>query len=85
MAQARAVVSTSLGAEGLVYEDGRNIVIADGAQAFASAVASLLRDEPRRRALARAGRDHVTRHFAWSSVADAFFSVCEQTAGSGSS
>ena len=82
MAQGRAVVSTSVGAEGLEYEDGRNIVIADGAEAFASAVGSLLRDDQRRQGLAVAGREHVTRHFAWSRVADAFLSICDRTIGS---
>jgi glycosyltransferase involved in cell wall biosynthesis len=41
-ALSKAVVSTSLGAEGIEYTDGENILIADTAGAFADRVCSLL-------------------------------------------
>ena len=38
------VVSTTLGAEGLEVEDGRHLLVADDADAFAAATVRLLRD-----------------------------------------
>ena len=46
------VVSTSIGAEGLPFEDGRSILIADEPLQFADAVIALATDGERRRSLA---------------------------------
>ncbi len=43
-AYGRPVVSTTLGAEGLAFEDGRHILLRDTAPAFAEACISLLQD-----------------------------------------
>ena len=45
MAMGKAVVSTSIGAEGLDVHDGRDIVLADQADAFAQAVTILLQED----------------------------------------
>lgn len=79
MAMGRAVVSTTIGAEGLAYDDGANIMIADGAEAFAAATVSLLRDDGRRRVMATAARRHVEHNFSWSRVADVFLDICRRT------
>ena len=44
MALARAVISTTIGAEGIKYTDGENIMIADNKKAFLKAVKSLYLD-----------------------------------------
>src|SRR4029077_19137453 len=50
MATAKAVVSTTIGAEGLDVHHGRDIILADDPGSFAQAVIMLLRvREPRRR------------------------------------
>jgi len=46
LAMRRPVVATRAGAEGLILDDGRSIVIADEAQAFADAVSRILEDDP---------------------------------------
>src|SRR2546430_1809329 len=56
LAMGKAVVSTTVGAEGLPLVDGTHFVRADGPAEFARAVVSLLRDRDRRRALGTAGR-----------------------------
>jgi glycosyltransferase involved in cell wall biosynthesis len=43
-AHAKAIVSTRLGAEGLNFEDGREIIVCDGASELAQAVVRLLAD-----------------------------------------
>jgi len=62
-AHGKAVVSTVVGAEGLDLRDGIEIVLRDGARAFAEACTELLRDPVRRDALGRAARDAVARRY----------------------
>src|SRR5213079_1348419 len=49
MATGKAVVSTSVGAEGLDVHHGKDIVLADDAMSFSESMVTLLRDEPLRR------------------------------------
>jgi glycosyltransferase involved in cell wall biosynthesis len=77
MAMGKAVVSTSIGAEGLPVQPGRDIVIADRPDEFASAVVELLRDPVRRTELGRAAHDLVTKQYSWDSVGQYFESVLE--------
>lgn len=65
MAMQRAIVSTRLGAEGLEAEDGVHLRLADGAEDFAEAVISLLRDDARRQALGEQALTHVRAHYDW--------------------
>jgi sugar transferase (PEP-CTERM/EpsH1 system associated) len=69
MAMGRAVVSTTVGAEGLPVTDGHDIVIADTPQTFADAVVTLIRDPTRRAELERAARELVVTRYDWSAVA----------------
>lgn len=69
MAMGKAVVSTSIGAEGLPVSPGRNIVIADEPAAFAGEVVRLLGDEVERRKLEQAARQLVVERYDWSVVA----------------
>lgn len=56
LAMGKAVVSTRLGAEGIPVEHGHSILLADTADAFAEAVATLLADDAAVARLARNGR-----------------------------
>jgi glycosyltransferase involved in cell wall biosynthesis len=78
MAAARAIVSTTVGAEGLDYTDGRDIVIADEPATFAAAVIRLLRDPAARLALGH-GAGATAARFDWSSIAREFEGVLERT------
>lgn len=64
-AAGRAVVSTTVGAEGLGARHGEHLLLADDAAAFASAVLELLESPERRAALGRAGRELCLRSFSW--------------------
>ena len=72
MGMAKAVVSTTVGAEGLPVTHGRDILIADSPAGFAGAVVRLLRDEGLRRRIEDAARDLVVRNYDWSAVARDF-------------
>jgi sugar transferase (PEP-CTERM/EpsH1 system associated) len=69
MAMGKAVVSTSVGAEGLPVRNGEHLVLADEPCAFADAVVQLMRDGNRRQALESAARRLVVERHDWSSVA----------------
>jgi glycosyltransferase involved in cell wall biosynthesis len=64
-AAGRAVVSTTIGAEGLGARDGEHLLIADDPRAFADAVSRLLVDAPLRRRLGDAGRALYQERFTW--------------------
>ena len=72
----KAVVSTTVGAEGLALASGRDAVIADDPADFARAVVSLLRDPRRREALGTAGRRLVENRYTWTHVASEFETLC---------
>jgi polysaccharide biosynthesis protein PslH len=72
MGMARAVVSTTIGAEGLPVSDGTDIVIADEPAAFAEAVVRLMRDQPARERIEQAARRLVVERYDWSAVAGDF-------------
>ena len=72
MGMAKAIVSTTIGAEGLPVTDGTDIVIADDPGAFANAVVGLIRDDDRRRQIEQAARRLVVERYDWSAVAQDF-------------
>jgi sugar transferase (PEP-CTERM/EpsH1 system associated) len=71
MAMGRAVVSTTVGAEGLPVVDGEHLLIADDPRAFARAIVRLIRDREQRERLGAAARALVVRQYDWSAVAGA--------------
>jgi polysaccharide biosynthesis protein PslH len=77
MAMGKAVVSTSVGAEGLAVRSGENIVLADTPNDFAQAVISLLRDPRRRQQLGAAARTLVQENYSWTIVANDFASTLQ--------
>jgi sugar transferase (PEP-CTERM/EpsH1 system associated) len=81
MAMGKAVVSTTVGAEGLPVTPERDIVIADDPAAFAQAVVELIRNDERRRRLECAARALVVRHYDWSAVAHQFEDVLARVGG----
>jgi glycosyltransferase involved in cell wall biosynthesis len=63
-----AVAATSVGAEGLEYQDGENILIADGKEAFAQAVLKLLKDDALNLKLRKNGRLWCEERYDWREV-----------------
>ena len=70
MAQGKAIVSTSLGAEGIEVTDGEQLVIADRPEEFAARVVGLLNDPARRLALGEAARKRVEERYAWTQLGE---------------
>jgi glycosyltransferase involved in cell wall biosynthesis len=70
MSMAKAVVSTSVGCEGIDVTHDEQLLIVDEARGFADAVLQLQADRARRLEMGRAGRQLVERQYRWDSVVD---------------
>lgn len=81
MAMGMAVVSTSIGAEGLPVVSEKNCLIADTPEQFSNAVVTLLHDEMKRQQIGRAARKFVEDDFTWGKVSEVFSSICYEIAG----
>ena len=68
MAMGKALVSTSIGCEGIEVTPGEHLIVADGADALAEATVALLQDRERRIQLGRAARALVEAQYAWRVV-----------------
>jgi len=80
MAVGKAVVSTTVGAEGLDVHPGRDILLADDQENFAQAVISLLQDPDLRGRYERCALELAAR-YDWSVIAERFVEVLDQAAG----
>ena len=64
----KAVVSTTIGAEGLNVKPGEHLLVADAPQDFANQVLRLLDDPGLGQKLAANGRAMVEREYSWDAV-----------------
>jgi glycosyltransferase involved in cell wall biosynthesis len=69
MSMSKAVVTTSIGAEGLEVVSGTHCLIADAPQTFANSVTELLNDPARAAELGTNGRNLVIDRYDWSRMA----------------
>lgn len=77
MAAGKAVVATSVGAEGLDVHDGRDIMLQDDPAGFARSVVGLLKDRKTRLGYERAAAELAAR-YDWPAVARSFEKVLQQ-------
>jgi glycosyltransferase involved in cell wall biosynthesis len=74
MATAKAVVSTTVGAEGLDVQHGHDIMLADDARSFSQAVIMLLRDPDLRRRYEKAAAATAAR-YDWPAIGERFSEI----------
>lgn len=67
-AMGKALVSTSIGCEGLRAVDGWNILVRDDPEEFARAVQAVLSDEQLREELGRNARRTAEEHYSWEVI-----------------
>jgi glycosyltransferase involved in cell wall biosynthesis len=65
LAMGKALVSTSLGCEGIAVRDNQQLLIRDGARAFASGILGLFENPSRAAGLGRAGRGIIEQKYSW--------------------
>jgi sugar transferase (PEP-CTERM/EpsH1 system associated) len=83
LAMGKAVLSSTIGAEGLPLVPGEHFVRADEPEEFASAMVCLLRDPDRRRRLGTTGRQLVEERYSWQEVARRFADLCAHAVAAG--
>lgn len=69
LAMKKAVVSTSVGAEGIAVTPEVNILIGDSPEEFASQVKRVISDKNLRSKLGEAGRELVEKNYGWDRIA----------------
>ncbi len=82
MAMGKAIVSTSLGAEGIDVAPGRDILIEDQPEAFAAAVNRLLAEPNLAADIGQSARRLAVVRYAWSAAAEALEAFYRRILGS---
>ena len=82
MAMGRPVVASPSAIEGLGAVSGRDALVADGPEAWASAVVGLWDDAPRRADLGRSARRYVEDHHRWETCLGRFDALIADASGS---
>ncbi len=68
MAMGKAVVSTTIGCEGIAARSGETIYLEDAAESFAARVVELVRDQDAAGKIGRAAREFVIEQYDWSRI-----------------
>ena len=76
----KAMVSTTVGVEGLPVRHGEHLVIADTVDDFANAVITLLRDSKKRTSMGHSARDFIRENFSWEKAGRTFSDICWKVA-----
>jgi polysaccharide biosynthesis protein PslH len=77
MAMEKAIVSTTVGAEGLPVRNGVELLLEDDPESFAKAVVQVLSDEKIASNLGSHAANTVRTNFGWDKVAESFAAVCD--------
>ena len=77
MAMAKAVVSTTIGAEGLPVTDGTDIILSDEPEHFANSVCRILGSPDERNRIGNAARRLVEERYGWGTVANRVVKVLQ--------
>ena len=81
MAMGKAIVSTTIGTEGLPLDTGEYVLQADTPSSFAEAVIRLLLNEADRKKLEVAARSFVEKNCSWEKASEAFTHICSTVSG----
>ncbi|WDE05006.1 glycosyltransferase [Thalassomonas viridans] len=74
MAMGKAIVSTSVGAEGIDLTADENIIYADDAEAFARGIIALLTDQTKTASFGHSARELATGKYDWDIIANKLLS-----------
>ena len=78
MALEKAVVTTSIGAEGIKVKPGEDIIIADTAQEFAQKTIDLLQHPEEANKMGKKGRKVIEKYYSWESIGEKMYKVYDE-------
>ena len=81
LAMGKAVVSTSVGCEGLDVTHGKDILIADTPHEFVQQIQRVLKDSTLRASLGNEGRKLVVEKYSWQRIGKTLNDLCESLKG----
>jgi len=81
MAMGKAIVSTSIGCEGIKVKHGENIIIADNPGDFATSIIELLADRELRLRLGQSARETAIMNYSWKLIAPKLNNIYKELAG----
>ncbi len=79
MAMGKAIISTSIGAEGLTVTNEENIVLEDEPFAFSKRIIKMQKESQSRTNLGKKATLYVREHCSWHQAGEAFHQVCCST------
>jgi len=82
MASGKAVISSSIGCEGLGLTPEEEILIGDQPEEFARQVIRLCNDSALRKKIEQAGRDRAEHQYAWPIIGESLYQQLERIASS---
>lgn len=78
LAMRKAIVSTSVGCEGLSLVPGKHLIVADQPEEIAKAVVTLMKKPEMREALGNAGREVVEKEYSWEECGERLLHILEE-------
>jgi len=78
LAMRKPTVSTTIGAEGLPLESGRDILLGDTPEEFAGQVNKLLEDSDIKNRVSKSGHTLVVENYRWEKIAQKFHRLIQQ-------
>ena len=78
MAMGKAVVSTTIGMEGLPVSHNKNVLLADTPESFAHSVLELLNNNSKRQELGSSARKFVEKEGGWEKAGEVFKGICQK-------
>ncbi len=81
LAAKTAIVSTTIGCEGLAVVPDKHLLVADTPDAFVHAVVTLMRNPQMRNALASAGRALIEAEYSWEWCGEQLIRILEEKEG----
>ena len=69
------IVSTEKGAEGILYQEDENILIADNQKEFTNKVLFLLKDREKRIRMSESGRNLIIHNYEWSVIGKRVYNI----------
>jgi sugar transferase (PEP-CTERM/EpsH1 system associated) len=68
MAMGKAIISTTVGAEGFPVVNGKELILVDGPKAFAAETLALLNNPAQRRQLGQTGQNFARANYGWDAL-----------------
>lgn len=84
MSMGKALVSTTVGVEGIQVEHRKHVLIADTPEEFAASVVELMSDAELRGCLGKAARELVCNNYEWGAIGRNLLGAYEATVGAAS-